>query len=321
MSEFFKALEQAEKDRRNAEAIEPRVAPARATDGLVAEVASPPAKEADVRKAPEKPVDRPPVSAAPPKLVRRRVERPRPSALAPGRTSVGEPPRLVAYVDPKSVAAEAYRALRANLEFLPGERACRNVVVTSASVGEGKSTTAANLAVTAAQSGWRVCLVDADLRRPVLHRVFDVANKGGLVAALAQELPLSAVAVPTAVPNLSVVVAGTEETLPRADLITASRLQHVLSSAARDWDLVLYDTPPVIAVADTIHLVAQCDGVILVVKSGAIPMSVLRRAERQIQQVRGRVLGVLLNRVDLKSRDDDSYGYYRAYYNGRSAPR
>jgi capsular exopolysaccharide synthesis family protein len=166
-----------------------------------------------------------------------------------------------------------------------------------------------------------VCLVDADFRRPVLHRVFDLRNEGGFASALARELPLTAVAARTAVPNLSVVVAGTDDGPPRADLLAASRLQRVLGDAARDWDLVIYDTPPVITVSDTIHLAAQCDGVILVVRAGAIPASVLRRAVRQIQQVRGRVLGVLLNRVDLKSGDDDSYGYYRAYYSGNSARR
>jgi capsular exopolysaccharide synthesis family protein len=218
---------------------------------------------------------------------------------------------LVADLEPNSVATEAFRALRVNIEFLPEGKRCRNIVITSPSQGEGKSTTAANLAVVSAQAGWRVCLVEADFRRPVLHRAFGLPNRGGLVEALTDERSLSTVALPTDFTGLSVVVAGDYD--GQAELLTSHRIQKVRQDIESHYDLVLWDTPPVILVADAINVVAQSDGVILVVRSGAIPSSVLRRAGRQIEQVNGKILGVLLNGVDLRRGDEEFYRYYRAY--------
>jgi capsular exopolysaccharide synthesis family protein len=226
----------------------------------------------------------------------------------------GAGPVLVADLDPRSVAAEAYRTLRANLELMPGERTCRTIVITSPTMGEGKSTTAANLAIVAAQAGTRVCLVDADLRRPAMHRAFGVSNRGGFTRALSQAVPLSSVAVPTEIPNLSLVVAGSADTLQPAHLLNTPRLQKVLHDPGGPFDLVLFDTPPVISVADAMNLSAHCDGVLLVVRAGALQPSVLQQAVRQINQVKGRILGVLLNQVDLRRADTEFYRYYRAYY-------
>jgi capsular exopolysaccharide synthesis family protein len=226
-------------------------------------------------------------------------------------------PVLVTDVDPNSVAAEAYRALRVNIEFMPQGVKCRNIVITSPSQGEGKSTTAANLAVVSAQAGWRVCLVEADFRRPMLHTAFGLPNRGGLVKALMEELPLSGVALPTEFPGLSLVVAGDYDPA-QTDLLNSSRIQQVRQGLESHYDLVLWDTPPILLVADAINLVAQSDGVILVVRSGAIPSSVLRRASRQIGQVNGKILGVLLNRVDLRRNDQEFHPYAHAYHKSGS---
>lgn len=223
-------------------------------------------------------------------------------------------PVLIAELDPSSMAAEAFRTVRANIEFMRTDNPCRNVAVTSATAGAGKSTTAANLAVVAAQSGWNVCLVDADLRRPVLHEVFDLPNKGGLAAALQNGLSLTSAAQDTEFENLSLVVAGQDGAGHAQELFTSQRLQKVLREAESHFDLVLYDTPPIISVADAVNIAALCDGVILVVRSGSVPASVLQHAVRQVTQVNGRVLGVLLNQVDLRRGDADLYRYYRAYY-------
>jgi capsular exopolysaccharide synthesis family protein len=220
---------------------------------------------------------------------------------------------LVADREPTSVATEAYRALRVNIEFMLQGQKCRNIVITSPSQGEGKSTTAANLAIVSAQAGWRVCLVEADVRRPVLHTAFGLPNRGGLAKALTEELPLSTVALPTDFPGLSVVVAGDYDP-GQTDLFSSSRIQQVRRDIESHYDLVLWDAPPVLLVADSLNLAAQCDGVILVVRSGAIPYSVLRRAGRQIAQVKGKILGVLLNSVDLRRTDGEFYRYYHAYH-------
>jgi capsular exopolysaccharide synthesis family protein len=222
-------------------------------------------------------------------------------------------PQLVTQTDPNSLAAESYRTLRANLEFSRLDKPFRNVAVTSPTAGGGKSTTASNLAVVAAQAGWRVCLVDADFHRPMIHNVFGLPNTGGLTAAL-EGRTLSSVARETAVENLSVVVSGQNGAGPGRQLFTTARLERVLRDASSQYDLVLYDTPPIISVADAVEVAALCDGVILVVRYGSVPPSVLRRAVRQITQVNGRILGVLLNQVNLRGGDDDVYSYYSSYH-------
>jgi protein-tyrosine kinase len=223
-------------------------------------------------------------------------------------------PVLITQLDPASIGAEAFRTLRTNLEFIRTDRPFRNVVVTSATAGSGKSTTASNLAVAAAQSGLRVCLVDADLRRPVLHEVFGLPNAGGLTTSLRDGVSLNSVTRATSVENLSVVVSGQSGGGLAQHLFTTQRLQKLLSEGSNDFDLLVYDTPPILSVAESLTVTAVCDGVILVVRAGSIPLSVLQRAVQQIDQVNGRILGVLLNHVNLRGDDDDVYRYYRAYY-------
>lgn len=218
---------------------------------------------------------------------------------------------LVAETAPKSPAAEAYRTLRTNIQFAGLDRPCRTIVITSATPAEGKTTTAANFGVVCAQAGSRVCVVDADLRKPSLHRTFGTENGRGLTTALIEGKALADVALPTRVPNLSVVVSGP---LPpnHAELAASQRMRDLLEAGARDYDLILCDTPPVLSVSDAVALAAQCDGVILVVRVGAVSTAALRRAAGQIDAVKGRILGVLLNRVDMKR--DGYYAEYQRYY-------
>jgi capsular exopolysaccharide synthesis family protein len=243
----------------------------------------------------------------------REGERPPTPRLGPPRRARANIPVLIAHLEPQSLAAEAYRTVRANLEFSRTDRPWRNIAVTSPTAGGGKSTTSANLAVVAAQAGWRVCLVDADFHRPVLHDVFGIANTGGLTAAL-EGKPFQDVIKETGMENLSLVVSGQNGAGPVQNLFTTPRLDRVLREAGSHFDLVVFDTPPIISVADAVNVAALCDGVILVVRYGSVPPSVLRRAVRQITQVNGRVLGVLLNQVDLRGGDDDVYRYYSAYH-------
>jgi protein-tyrosine kinase len=218
---------------------------------------------------------------------------------------------LIAESAPKSAPAEAYRTLRTNIQFAGLDRPCRTIVITSATPTEGKTTTAANFGVVCAQAGSRVCLVDADLRKPSLHRVFGVDNKRGLTTALLEGKSLADVAAPTRVPGLSVVVSGP---LPpsHAELSASHRMRDLLEAGACDFDLILCDTPPVLSVSDAVALAAQCDGVILVVRVGGVSTAAVRRTAEQIDAVKGRILGVLLNRVDM--RRDGYYAEYQRYY-------
>jgi capsular exopolysaccharide synthesis family protein len=245
----------------------------------------------------------------------------RPSLQAAKRSRFGrasKQPLLVTQSDPSSIEADAYRTLRANIELMAEDRAFRYIAITSAGGGDGKSTTAANLAVVAAQGGRRVCLVDADFRRPTLHEIFALPNVDGLSLALEQGKPLHTVARPADVANLSVVVAGQGAEEKIHHLLTAQRLDRILQESEAAFDLVIFDSPPVISVSDALSVAAVCDGVILVVRAGKTPVAVLERATAQIKQVKGRVLGVLLNQVDLRAAGADSYRYYRAYHTTRS---
>jgi capsular exopolysaccharide synthesis family protein len=233
---------------------------------------------------------------------------------SPAKSS-GMPGILIAETAPKSPAAEAYRTLRTNIQFAGLDRPCRTIVITSATPSEGKTTTAANFGVVCAQAGSRVCLVDADLRKPSLHRVFGMDNQRGLTTALLEGKTLADVAVPTRVPGLSVVVSGP---LPpnHAELSASQRMRDLLETATRVFDLVLCDSPPVLSVSDAVALSAQCDGVILVVRVGSVSTAAVRRAAEQIDAVKGRILGVLLNGVNMR-RDGyyaEYHGYYHAYY-------
>jgi capsular exopolysaccharide synthesis family protein len=231
--------------------------------------------------------------------------------------SAGPAPTLVAHVEPKSPAAEAYRTLRTSIQFAGLDHKCRSIVVTSSSPGEGKSTTVANFGVVLAQTGSRVCLVDSDLRRPTLHRIFGLANTRGLTTALLDGSPLTEIAQPTAVPNLAVVTSGPLPPNP-AELVGSNRMREALEAAAADYDMVLLDSPPVVSVADAVALATFADGVVMVVQTGKVPHEVIRRATGQILAVKGRILGVVMNGVNLK-RDGYYYDYYR-YYDAYHAP-
>jgi capsular exopolysaccharide synthesis family protein len=220
--------------------------------------------------------------------------------------------RLITETDPKSPASEAYRALRTNIQFAGLDQPCRSIVVTSASAGEGKTTSVANFGVVSAQGGTRVCLVDSDLRRPTLHRLFGMDNARGLTTALVEGLSFADVARPTRVPGLSLLPSGPLPPNP-AELVGSNRMRERLEEAAGSaFDLVLCDSPPVIAVSDGVALAAQCDGVILTIRVGLVAHDVIRRAVDQIEAVKGKILGVVLNSVDLR-RDGYYYSYYRYY--------
>ena len=220
-------------------------------------------------------------------------------------------PALITQAEPKSAASEAYRMLRTNIQFAGLDQPARSIVFTSAAPGEGKTTSVANFGVVAAEGGSRVCLIDSDLRRPTLHRVFGVSNTRGLSTALLYNQPLADVAQPTRTPTLSVVTSGPLPPNP-SELVGSRRMRELIAATATDFDLVLCDSPPIISVTDGIALAAQCDGVVLVIRAGAIAHDAIRRVTEQIEAVKSRVLGVLLNNVDLR-RDGHYYQYYRYY--------
>jgi capsular exopolysaccharide synthesis family protein len=236
-----------------------------------------------------------------------------PETPAPAeRNPSGALSALITDSDPKSPAAEAYRILRTNIQFAGLDQPYRTLVVTSASAGEGKTTTVANFGVVIAQSGLRVCLIDADLRRPALHRLFGLRNDQGLTTALVEGWPLAKVAQATHVTNLSVLTSGPPPPNP-AELVGSRRMRELLDAATADYDLIICDSPPVISVTDGVALAAQVDGVLMVVMVSKMPQAVVKRATEQILAVKARIIGVVMNNVDLR-RDGYYYDYYRYYH-------
>lgn len=211
---------------------------------------------------------------------------------------------LIALRDPRSPAAEAYRALRTNIQFSSLDKPLRTILATSTAADEGKSTTIANLAVTVAQSEQRVVLVDCDLRRPTVHTLFGLPNNEGLTSVMLREgsqLPLQ----PTDVPALMVLTSGPLPPRP-ADILGSRRMTEVIEQLLREADLVLFDTPPINAVTDAAVLATKVDGVLLVFRSGNTRRDRAREARQLLEKVNANIVGVVL--TDVRA-ERDQYTY------------
>jgi len=218
-------------------------------------------------------------------------------------------PSLITLTDPRSPAAEAYRTLRTNLYFSSPDTALETLVVTSASPGDGKSTTLANLAVTMAQGEKRTILVDADLRRPSLHRLFGASNSQGLTTMAVQdsaltEPPLLA----TGVDNLWLLPSGPLPPNP-AEILGSRRMEEIIAALKTRAGMVLFDAPPVIAVTDAVVLGARVDGVLLVVRAGKTRREHAERAKELLEKAKVRLVGAVLSDAPL---DRAMGGYYAA---------
>ena len=205
---------------------------------------------------------------------------------------------LVALRNPRSAAAEAYRALRTNLQFSALDRDLRTVLATGAGPGEGTTTVLANLGVSLAEAGERVLLVDCDLRRPGQHLIFGLALGPGLSNALATHAAEPVISA-TAVPGLSLLTAGDPPPNP-AEFVASGRLTALLDRLRSRFDRILIDTPPVGILTDAAVLAPRVDGVILVVSAGQTRRDLARRAHQQLETVGAHLLGAVINRAKLK---------------------
>ncbi len=217
---------------------------------------------------------------------------------------------LVTQSRPKSQMAESYRALRTSLLLTSAGGPPKTILVTSALPQEGKTTTSMNTAIVLAQKGTRVLLVDADLRRPSIHKTLGIGPRPGLSDVLAGNLSLQqGIVRSTVLPNLFVLPAGTPPPNP-AELLASASMRDVLDQLAAHYDHVVIDTPPTLSVTDAVVMSTAADRVVLVIRSGQTTKQALRRARDLLMQVNARVCGVLLNAVDLHSPD---YYYYYEY--------
>jgi tyrosine-protein kinase len=222
--------------------------------------------------------------------------------------------RLVTVNYPKSPISEAYRVLRTNLQFSSLDRPLKTIVVTSPNPVEGKSTTVANLGVVMAQAGKRVIVVDADLRRPTMHRLFGLDNREGLTTALITDTPLlDGQLQPTAIDNLRVLSTGPLPPNP-SELLGSRRMATLIDRLKEEADVVLFDSPPSLAVTDASVLATQADGVLIVADAGRTRRGSAEQAASRLRQVGANLLGVVLNR--LRSGGAGSNYYYYYYYHG-----
>jgi capsular exopolysaccharide synthesis family protein len=213
--------------------------------------------------------------------------------------------------------AEAYRILRTNIEFNRKTPESNAISIVSGGPGEGKSTTIANLAFISAQGGYSTLIVDADLRRPVQHELFDVSDRIGLTTYLTTEMDLEEVILPTSVENLSILPSGI---LPSdaVGILNSQRMSDMIAELKQRYDIVLFDSPPMLGVSDASVLASEVDQTIIVVQHRRFPRAMLTRVKQAVLGVGGTVLGVVLNNVDLKH--DQNYYYYTNYY-GYYRPR
>ena len=230
-----------------------------------------------------------------------------------GKGSTANRPDLVTLADIRSASAEAYRTLRTNLIFSQSVQALRTIVVTSASPGEGKTTTAANLAVSFAQYGMRVLLVDCDLRRARLHKVFNIGREPGITdMVLGREGPDTATR-ETETPGLYVIPSGVLPPNP-SELLGGERMRKCLAELSEAYDLIILDTPPLLAASDGAILATLSDGVVLVLRAGATESDAAQQAIQQLAAVGARVVGAVLNDPDAKV--PKYSGYYHYEYAG-----
>jgi capsular exopolysaccharide synthesis family protein len=225
---------------------------------------------------------------------------------------------LVTQVRPQSQMAESYRALRTSLLLSNLGAPPKVIMVTSALPQEGKSTTSINCAVVLAQKDVRVLLIDADLRRPSIHKTLGMGPRSGLSNVLTGSATLEQTIVRTTIlPNLHVLPAGTPPPNP-AELLASSNMKDVLGQLRDQYDHIVVDTPPSLSVTDAVVLSPRADAVVLVIRSGQTTKQALRRARNILAQVNAKVVGVLLNAVDLSSPDYYYYyeyqGKYASYY-------
>ena len=202
---------------------------------------------------------------------------------------------LAVVADPHSPAAEAYRSLAANLQFAYADRQLQTIGVTSSAEGEGKSTTVANLAVALAQSGRRVIVVDADLRRPGQHTLFGLDREDGLANLLSSgeaQLPLK----DTTASGVRVLTSGPQPANP-LEALGSRRFDQALALARAQADFVLVDTPPAGALADVAVVAPRLEGMLLVVSAGKTKRDLARRAREQLLRVNANLLGVVLTDV------------------------
>lgn len=224
--------------------------------------------------------------------------------------------KLITVARPNDPVAEQFRTIRTNIHFVAVDQELKTIAFSSANQNEGKSTTAANVAVTWALEGKKVLFIDADLRRPVLNRTFGLDNRQGLTTILssrANAIELSDYIKPTGIDNLAVITSGPIPPNP-SELLGSTRMATLIQNVSQAFDIVVLDVPPILEVPDTQVLSAHLNGLVLVVREGQTRKDAIAQAVQALKISKTRILGFVLNDHDSK---DAGYGYGYGYTAGK----
>ncbi|MCM3225250.1 CpsD/CapB family tyrosine-protein kinase [Terribacillus saccharophilus] len=214
---------------------------------------------------------------------------------------------LIAKYNPKSPISEQYRTIRTNIDFASVDVLMDSLIVTSSGPSEGKSSTTANLAIVFAQQGKKVLMIDADLRKPTMHYTFKIDNRFGLSTILVGEKDFNEVSQDVGVMNLNIIPAGPIPPNP-SELLGSNAMKRLLEVAKESYDLVILDTPPVLAVTDAQILANICQGVLIVARSEKTEYQSIKKAKELLEPASSKILGVVLN--DVKKKSSKTYYYY-----------
>ncbi len=217
---------------------------------------------------------------------------------------------LIVYNNPKSPISESYRNIRTNMQFANLDKNLKVVMITSPTQGEGKTTTISNIAVSFANLGQKVLLMDGDLRRPRVHKAFHLKNNKGLTDILLEGASYKDYLQKGPVENLEILSAGQIPPNP-SEMLSSNRMKKLMEEIKKEYDYVLIDAPPVIVVTDALILSTLTDGVVLVVAAGEGEIEMAKRAKENLEKVNANLLGAVVNKLSLKNKKAQSYyGYY-----------
>lgn len=222
-------------------------------------------------------------------------------------TNVSERPSLITLSRPSAVISEQFRTIRTNIQFSMVDKNLKTLTITSAGPGAGKSTISANLAVTFAAQGKKVLLVDADMRKPTVHKTFKVHNRDGLTTLLTEnDAQISEIAHQTSTDNLFIITSGSIPPNP-AELLASKKMSQLMTRFEELFDLIIFDLPPIIAVTDAQIMASKADGTIFVINNGGAKKDMVLKSKELLEMVNANVIGAIFNRVKVSG---DNYYYY-----------
>ena len=219
--------------------------------------------------------------------------------------------KLVVLTNPKSIVSEQFRTTRTNINFSMPDGELKTLLITSSLQGEGKSTSSANLSCLFAQEGKKVLLIDADMRKPTVHYTFHITNTIGLSNILTKKVTVQEATKETYIENLSIITSGPIPPNP-AELLSGKMMDEMLEGLKEQYDIIVFDAPPLLSVTDAQILANKSDGTVLVINAGSTDKDSALKAKELLQVSKAKVLGTILNNFKLEK---DHY-YYHYYGNG-----